>query len=213
VQVSDSVKLDIKESNHGILLTLFKPAMLAGFRRALATTLSEQLRTALEFADGVAFDISKRSVVFEDMGLTRGPALAGAIWSEVGHFMRSGNSSRAGLSQGWQLTGTGIVKRGEESTIAMGAEPQVLSGDKHGPKARLAEPLSDKAQRVADQVGVDVNMADATQTAQSVAEQATEVVQQGVQQVRGYQQALDAKKEAEEKRPGWRSEAFNATAA
>jgi hypothetical protein len=37
VLVNDNVKLDIKKSNHAILLTLFKPAMLAGFRKALAT--------------------------------------------------------------------------------------------------------------------------------------------------------------------------------
>jgi hypothetical protein len=190
--------------------------MLAGFRRALALTLSEQLRTALEFADGVAYDTSKRSVVFEDMGLTRGPALAAAIWSEVGRFVRSGpKSSRAGLSQGWQLTGTGIIKHGEDSSIAMGAEPQILSGDKHGPKERLAEPLANKVQRAADQAGVDVDvsMGDATQAAGSIAEQASGLVQQGIQQVRGYKQALQAKKEAEEKRDGWRSEAFTALAA
>jgi hypothetical protein len=217
VQVSDNVKLDIKQSNHGILLTLFKPAMIAGFRRALATTLSEQLRAALEFADGVAFDIGKRSVVFEDMGLTRGPALAGAIWSEVGRFVRSGGrSSRAGLTQGWQLTGTGVVKRGEESALAMGAEPQILPGEKHGPKERLAEPLSQKAQRAADQAGLDVDvdqtMADATQTAQSVGEQAAGLVQEGVQKVRGFTQAIQQKKEAEEKSKGWKSEAFTVSA-
>jgi hypothetical protein len=189
--------------------------MLAGFRKALATTLSEQLRTALEFADGVAFDISKRSVVFEDMGLTRGPALAGAIWSEVGRFMRAGaRSSRAGLTEGWQLTGTGVIKHGNESSIAMGAEPQILSGDKHGPKATLAEPIGNKVQRAADEVGMDVDVegaaANAQETAASVTEQAADLVQKGVKKVRGFKQTIDNKREEELKSEGWRSSAFDA---
>jgi hypothetical protein len=215
VKISDNVNLVIKESNHSILMTVFKPAMLAGFRRVLAQTLTEQLRAALEFTDGVAFDISKRSVVFEDMGMTRGPALAGAIWSEIGHFVRAdGKSRRVGLTEGWQLTGTGIVKRADASSVAIGAEPQILSGDKHGPKARLAEPLSNKAQRAVDAAGLDVDvdhaMADATQTGQTVAEQATSLVQEGVEKIRGFQQTIEEKKQAELKSEGWKSKAFDA---
>jgi hypothetical protein len=209
VLVNDNVKLDIKKSNHAILLTLFKPAMLAGFRKALATTLSEQLRTALEFADGVAFDVSKRAVVFQDMGLSGGPSLAAAIWSEVGRFAR-GQSSRAGLSEGWQLTGTGIVKHGADSAIAIGAEPQILSGDKHGPKALLAEPLSDKAQRAADELGIDANMSDATQGAEGVVAQAQGLVEEGKKQIRGFTQTLDNKRKAELQSEGWKSKAFDA---
>jgi hypothetical protein len=57
VKVSDDTELEIKESNHSILLTVFKPVMLAGFRRTLANTLAEQIKAALVFADGVAWDI------------------------------------------------------------------------------------------------------------------------------------------------------------
>jgi hypothetical protein len=100
-------------------VTLFKPAILAGFRRALALTLWQQLSTAVEFADGVAYNTSKRSVVFEDMNLARGTALTAAIWSEVGRFVHSGpKSSRADLSKGWQLTGTGIIKRSEGCSLS-----------------------------------------------------------------------------------------------
>jgi hypothetical protein len=192
------------------MMTLFQPLMLAGFRRALATTLAQQLRTSLEFADGVAWDIGNRAVVFEDTGLPRGPSLAAAMWSEVGRFMR-GKSSRAGVTEGWRLTGTGIIKEdGQGAKFAMGAEPQVLDSDQHGPKARLAEPVKDKAQRAAEQAGItDVNMDDATRGAQDVAAKGQALAQEGVRQVKGFAATVEAKRDAELKSEGWKSTAFS----
>lgn len=57
VNVSDQIDLTIRESNHSVLVTVFKPIMLAGLRRTLAKTLTEQIEAALTFADGVAWDI------------------------------------------------------------------------------------------------------------------------------------------------------------
>lgn len=210
VNISDEVELNIKDSNHSILTSLFKPVMLAGFRRVLAQTLSEQLTTSLAFIDGVAWDISNRAVVFEDTGLPRGASLMAAAWSEIGRFSR-GQSSRAGVTEGWRVTGTGIIKQdGQGGVFAMGAEPQVLSGEKHGPKERLAEPLADKAQRAADELGVsDVNMGDATGAAQDVAGKAQAIMQEGVKQVKGFKATIDAKRERELHTEGWKSSAFS----
>lgn len=227
VNVSDGVTLDIKESNHSILVTMFKPVMLAGFRRTLAKTLSEQLEAAIVFADGVAWDIgcvfshpcagleqmltlmnSERAVVFQDTGLPRSASLVAAMWSEIGRFSR-GQSSR-GLTSGWTTTATGIVKDDPAgASFAMGAEPQILSPEQHGPKARLAEPLADKAQRAADAAGVDVDMEDATATAQGAKEQAQGIVQEGVKQVKGFKATIDRKREAEVRSDGWKSSAFD----
>jgi hypothetical protein len=210
VKITDEVELNIKESNHSILVTLFKPVMLAGFRRVLSQTLSEQLTTSLAFADGVAWDIGNRAVVFEDTGLPRGASLLAAVWSEIGRFSR-GQSSRAGATEGWRVTGTGIVKEdGQGGVFAMGAEPQVLSGEKRGPKERFAEPLADKVQRAADELGVsDVDMDNVTRSAQDVAGKAQAVAEEGMRQVKGFKATIDQKRERELQTEGWKSSAFS----
>lgn len=130
------------------------------------------------------------------------------MWSEIGRFTRG--QSKRGLSSGWTASATGISKEDPSGgSFAIGAEPQILSPDQHGPKARLAEPLKDKAQRVADEAGVDVDMEDATQGGKDVAEQAKGAVQEGVEKVKGYKATIDRKKEAELRSPGWKSSAFN----
>ncbi|TFY58478.1 hypothetical protein EVG20_g8131, partial [Dentipellis fragilis] len=98
-----------------------------------------------------------------------------------------------GLFGGWTATGTGLVKEveGENAQFAMGAEPQIISGEKHGPKGRLAKPL-------AEQVGVDTE--DVASKAGDTAQQAKEGVKRGVQKVRSFKSMVEQKKEEEEAR-------------
>ena len=42
----------------------------------------------VDLADSLAFDASKRADIFEDAGFARGPAIAAAIWSEIGRLRR-----------------------------------------------------------------------------------------------------------------------------
>jgi len=63
-----------------------------------------------------------------------GPALASAWWSELGRLQRT----HGGFFSGWRTTGSGIVRNGGDAEVALGAEPQVLGLEKHGPKGTLA---------------------------------------------------------------------------
>ncbi|KAH6903842.1 hypothetical protein BKA70DRAFT_1227194 [Coprinopsis sp. MPI-PUGE-AT-0042] len=56
-----TVTIDVRESNHAVIATLFKPMLVARLRDALSRTMSEQLRFVIEWADSVAFDVSKAS--------------------------------------------------------------------------------------------------------------------------------------------------------
>lgn len=88
VKVAEDVSLEVKQSNHAVLLTMFKPILMMRFRDALAKTLAEQIRGILETADSVAWDVGKRSEVFSDAGLGSGSAIAAAVWSEIGNSGR-----------------------------------------------------------------------------------------------------------------------------
>ena len=189
VQITDDVELTVKETNHSILATLFKPLLLSRLRDALERTLSNQLRSILEWADGVAYDISKRKLVFTDSGMGEGEAFSAAIWSELGRMRRE--SKAGGVSFGGVLkpTGTGIVAglgvgtAGEKhyAQVAMGVEPQILAGSKRGPLGTASEPISMPDTRAAG----------------------------GRQRVEGFVSAIDRKKRQEERVGGWRSDAFN----
>ncbi|KAI0051622.1 hypothetical protein FA95DRAFT_1569893 [Auriscalpium vulgare] len=200
-KVNDDVDFQVKSSNHPVLLSVFKPLLNSRLRETLQTVIREQIQTALESLDSIAYDISKRSEVFEDAGLTKGPALAAGFWSELGHFRR--------LPGGWSATGTGIVRDmpKENAQFAMGAEPQVISGEKRGPKGNLSEPLKNKAAAAAPDV--DVDMDSASDQAKGVAGQVKQTVQQGVQKVRAFKNIVEEKKEEEERQPGWKSSAFD----
>jgi hypothetical protein len=91
----------------------------------------------------------------------------------------------------------------------MGAEPTILSPEQHGPKGNLSEPLADRAKRVADEAGVDVDMEDVQGEAGAVAQKAKAVAQEGVRQAKGFKAKIDAKKEAELASEGWKSSAFD----
>lgn len=146
--ISDEVGFEVRDSNHAVLVALFRPLVLARLRDALAKTLSEQLCAVVDYADGIAFDISRRQEVFADTGLSTGASLAAAVWSELGklkHEQRTGP-----VDMGWMATGTGViveqhVMEGEgctvrKSTFAKGAEPQILAGEKRGLLGTVSEP-------------------------------------------------------------------------
>ncbi|KAJ6602457.1 hypothetical protein DFH09DRAFT_1270433 [Mycena vulgaris] len=181
VEIADNVELNVRESNHAVMLALFKPIFNMRFREALGRALSEQLRAAIDWADGIAWDVGRRAEVFADAGAGRGAALAGAVWSEMGRLSRESNT-------GWRATGTGVVI--EDSVeggtkFAMGAEPQVLSGDKRGPMG---------TGRFQGQTGTPE---DATKAAKEGAKDVKQHVQglvgEGKKQVRSFQRTVDEK--------------------
>ena len=164
------------------------------------------------WADGVAWDVGKRREVFENTGVGRGAALFAAVWSEVGRLRRKAGEGR---EVGWHATRTGVVPeqraRGEpveeeegerkvrkgDMVFAVGAEPQVLSGEKRGPLGTGVEPL---AKRVRDVVrdatgGVDVPAIeeagqdggrDARERGRRVKQRAMGAVMGGQRKVEGY---------------------------
>ncbi|KAJ7827282.1 hypothetical protein B0H13DRAFT_2119756 [Mycena leptocephala] len=99
VQITDDVKLKVRESNHAVALTLFKPIFNKRFRQALGRSLAEQLRVVLDGLDGLAWDVGRRAEVFSDAGAGRGAAVAAAVWSEIGRLIRE---------RSWGLRATGV---------------------------------------------------------------------------------------------------------
>ncbi|KAH9987185.1 hypothetical protein BJV77DRAFT_1070649 [Russula vinacea] len=134
VHVSDNADVRVTESNHPVLLTV--------------DDVEREIQSAIDGVDELVWDTIARAEVFEDAGLACGPALATAWWSELGRLRRT----QGGLSSGWHTTGSGIVRDGGDARVALGAEPQVLGSDKHGPKGTSAQPLKERAR----DAGVDV---------------------------------------------------------
>ncbi|KAJ7902724.1 hypothetical protein B0H14DRAFT_3851682 [Mycena olivaceomarginata] len=77
VQIADEVKLKMRESNHAVMVSLFKPMINKRFREALSRSLAEQFRTALDGLNGVAWDVGRRADVFSDTGMARGGGTRG----------------------------------------------------------------------------------------------------------------------------------------
>ncbi|KAL1948007.1 hypothetical protein VTO73DRAFT_12082 [Trametes versicolor] len=203
VKVTEDVELSVKESNHQILVSVFRPIMLSRLRDALQTVLEAQLRAGLQWADAFAWDVGRRAEVFSDAGLPRGASLVAGFWSELGHLQKG----EGGLLAGWKATGTGVIKKDAVTgaQFAMGAEPQVLSGEKHGPKGTFAEPVGERGdvQAVAGQAG------EVAQKTKGVAEQAKETVKGKVQQIKSFADTVSKKAEEEQAREGWQSGAFD----
>lgn len=206
-EVTSDIDLSIKQSNHAMLLSVFKPIFTMRFREALERSLSQQISSALKFADGVAWDVSKRSEVFRDTGLGNGGALAAAIWSELGRMKRFGGMEATG-------TGTGFIVEGEEGQkFAMGAEPQVLAGDKKGPLGTASVPLEDRVKDVVGDSDVGASAGDAAgklkKEGTGVARQAQGALKRGQKQLNTFRDTVEAKSEKEKAKEGWRSSAFD----
>ncbi|EGN98629.1 hypothetical protein SERLA73DRAFT_107695 [Serpula lacrymans var. lacrymans S7.3] len=199
VTVSEDVTVEVKQSNHAILASVFKPVFVLRFREALEKTLQEQIRGVFQTADALAWDVGRRSEVFSDTGLGPGASLAAAIWSEIGRFRKM----EGGVLEGWKATGTGVVKDniGSDAKIAMGAEPQILSGEKHGPLGISSKPLSERLPGI-DTKGIK-------ESGKGLAEQAKGARKEGLRKVQSFKQTVDAKTSQEKSRPGWQSSAFS----
>jgi len=232
VSISDDVRISVRDTNHAVLVTLFRPMMVTRLREALERTLTEQLRAVVDFADGVAFDISKRRQVFEDTGLGAGGSLMAAIWSEVGRLERERREGPVEMD--WRATGTGLVVEqktvletnevGEASQVrktqfAIGAEPQILTGEKQGPLGTGSEPIKDKLGRMGEEAGVtdaaressmDVDVEEgAKRMVEEVEARAKGVMKEGQRQMAGFRQSVERKSKLEKGRSGWESAAFD----
>ena len=199
--MSDALELTITQSNHQVLAAVLRPVITARVRDTLQTVLAEHVRGALGWADGVAWDVGRRAEVFEDTGLPRGASLVAGVWSELGHLQRMGEG---GLFSGWSATGTGVIKSDKEATFAMGAEPQVLSGEKRGPKGTFAKSAEQRAEEAPD-----ANVEGAMVDAQGIAKQAKETVKGKVREVKSWADTVSRKTEEERAREGWQSPAFD----
>ncbi|KAK7018633.1 hypothetical protein R3P38DRAFT_3360324 [Favolaschia claudopus] len=191
VQIANDVKLTVKKSNHNVMVSLFKPVFNKRFREALSRSLASQFRTLLDGLDGVLWDVGRRAEVFTDSGMARGASLAAAVWSEIGHLLRE-------RSWGLHATGTGVVVEGgverDAPKFAMGAEPQILPGEKRGPMGTASESVES---RTGARVG-----GDADARGRSAGDQTTGAVQ-------SFKQSLDEKVAREKRNPGWKSAAFD----
>jgi Protein of unknown function (DUF4449) len=199
VKVAEDIVLHVKESNHAVLLSMFKPIFMMRFRDALAKTVAEQIRWVLETADSVAWDVEKRSEVFSDAGLGSGSAIAAGVWSEFGRFKKMDGK---GILSGWNATGTGFVKDDPDgSKLAMGAEPQIISGEKKGPLGNHSQSLAERTP--------NINISGAEDSAGAVAQQAMNIKWETVKHAKSFKQAVEAKSAEEKTRDGWKSEAFD----
>ncbi|KAJ7749498.1 hypothetical protein B0H16DRAFT_1845635 [Mycena metata] len=191
VEISDNVEVDVRESNHAIVLAVFKPIFNMRFREALGRALGEQLRAGLDWLDHVAWDVGKRAEVFGDAGVGRGAALAGAVWSEIG---RIGRESTAG----WRATGTGVVIE-DTGPVGTGSES-------------LEKRVGEAVDAVAGQTGAgeagDVKQA-VKEGAKDASAQLQGMLREGKRQVRSFRRSVEDKSVAEKKNPGWKSEAFD----
>jgi hypothetical protein len=219
VTIAEDIGLVVKESNHSILVRFFKSIMTLRLREALERTLTEQVRAAVEWADGVAFDIGKRKEVFQDTGVGGGVSLMAAIWSEAGRLRREGRDKG---ELGIHATGTGIVveqqlytQQGEEAgktEFALGAEPQILSGEKRGPLGTGSEPLRERLQRVGEDVGIPAGIVEGDDVREYIAgagREAKDMLKDGKRQFLSFRRSVEQKTEEEKLQPGWRSSAFD----
>lgn len=219
VKLAEDIGLEVRDSNHSILVTLFRPVLLMRLREALEKTLAEQVRAAVEWADGIAFDIAKRKEVFQDTGLGSGGSLMAAIWSEAGRIRREGREKG---ELGIHATGTGFVveqevysREGQEAgktAFAMGAEPQILSGEKRGPLGTASVPLKRRVEEMASDVGipnVQANVAQAKDVAGETKQQVKGIVKEGMKQISSFKRSTEEKVLLEKQRPGWQSAAFD----
>ncbi|KAF9448146.1 hypothetical protein P691DRAFT_670047 [Macrolepiota fuliginosa MF-IS2] len=219
VSLAEDIGLEVKDSNHAIFVTLFKPLMVTRVREALERTLTEQIRAAVEWADGVAFDVGKRKEVFQDTGLGGGGSLMAAIWSEAGRLRREGREKG---ELGIHATGTGVVveqqlysKTGHgigKTEFAMGAEPQILSGDKHGPLGTASTPLSTRLDDMAQEAGlppVEAGVAQARDVAGEAKKKVKGAMKEGRGRITSFKKSVEDKAALEKQRSGWQSAAFD----
>ncbi|KAF4567138.1 hypothetical protein EYR40_006132 [Pleurotus pulmonarius] len=220
--IADDMELEVKQSNHSILLGMFKPVFTMRMKDVMEKTIEGWIRGSFEWVGAVGWDVGNRRTVFEDAGLGGSVAWTAAFWSELGKLQREGRSGS------WNLTGTGVVREeGGDSNakFAMGAEPQILSGEKRGPLGTASEPLKKRVEEAAgelagDRMDVDTSVREDAERASEVArreawkakQSAEGLYEQGKERVKTLQDMVERKKRAEQRETGWRSAAFDISA-
>jgi hypothetical protein len=242
VEISDDVEISVKESNHAMLVNVFSGLVKRRIKEAMEKTLTGQFRALVDWLDGVAYDVVERRKVFEDAGLGGGPAVIAALWSEVGRLERE--AEEGGFTWGIKATGSGIIfeeqtqipmtttggngrkaleekfeyevgKQTRGKVLAVGAEPQVLSGDKRGPLGTGSESIATTVQSVISDQGMDVDVEGVEDVAASQVKGMGELVggyvAAGKGKIEGFRHAVLKKERAERKTVGqsWRSDAFD----
>lgn len=196
VTLSDDTSIGLRKTNHPVLISTFKPIVKKRLISTIEQVLAEKIKMVLEMIDGIAWDTHLRAEVFADAGLTGTvPKYIAGFVSEMGKLRK-----QPGLLSGWKATGIGLVKDDprDDVVLAVGAGPQVISGDKHGPRNTASS--TNAAQAKVDSVksqapGGKSTKADAAKSA--------------VAQAKSFAQTVQSKAEEEKQHPGWRSKAFD----
>lgn len=188
VEISDEVEVRVREGNHPMLVNVFSGVVKRRVKEALEKTFTGQFRGMVDWVDRVAYDVGERKKVFEDAGLGGGPAMVAAVWSEVGRMQREGEGGSM------RATGTGVIFEEGSKVLAVGAEPQVLSGEKRGPLGTGSESMDVEVGAVKSRV-----------------EGLTGVVEGGKRRVEGFRAAVLRKEKDEcmSVAKTWKSDAFN----
>lgn len=226
VEISDEVEVVVKESNRPVLVNVFSGVVKRRIKEAMEATLTGQFRALVDWLDGVAYDVGERKKVFEDLGIEGGAAVVVALWSEVGKLERE--AAEGGVEMGVRATGTGVIfeqkrqvpvmtsdgefeyeagTRSKESALAIGVEPQILSGEKRGPLGTGSESIGTEVAEEGMDVDVDVEGAGA----KGVKEAVGGYVQEGMRRVEGFRKAVLRKEKEERKTVGqtWKSDTFD----
>lgn len=214
VRLNSATGINLKQTNHQIVATTFKSMIRGRIMEQIESLLAQQIRLVLETMDSIAFDIYRRSGVFADAGISvTGPKYAAAIMSELGELKK-----RPGPFSGWTLTSVGVVKDDPRSDVAfaVGAAPQIISGDKHGPRTgtssinnAINETTGQTTQSAQDVSGAQSYQGGVT-TAKEVAQDVkSNAAQTATAKAKSFKDTVSAKAAEEEKRDGWRSSAFD----
>ncbi|THU95473.1 hypothetical protein K435DRAFT_798123 [Dendrothele bispora CBS 962.96] len=238
ISITDELQLDIKESNHQIFVNTFKPIFTSRFKDAMERVLTAQVKGLIESADSFAYDVSRRAEVMGDTGVPSGVAWSAAVWSGFGRVWKEGFQSLrdSAVRTDFKVTGTGIIveerhmdmETGLEgkpkAALALGAEPQILSGEKRGPMGTASESLEDRVGAVTGQVAQETgvrqeDLENVGQTVQGakkdlggVTEEVKKLVQEGKKEMEGFWDTVGTKRKLEERSEGWQSSAFDVKA-
>jgi len=201
VNIASDTSITLKKTNHQVLISVFKPVVKKQLISTIEKLLAEKIRLVLEMVDGIAWDVYQRAGVFQDAGLTAtGPKYIAAMMSEWGKLRQE-----PGLLSGWTMTSVGMVKDDPRSDtlFAVGAAPQIISGDKHGPRTtatstNAARDTVNSAKDTAKDAKPDISKGAIKDTAVGA-----------VGQVKSFKATVDTKAAEEKKRDGWRSSAFD----
>ena len=212
VGLAEDIGFEIRDSNHSLFVTLFKSVMIMRLREALERTLTEEVRAAAEWIDGIAFDIAKRKEVFQDTGLGGGGSLMAAIWSEAGRCRREGREKG---ELGIHATGTGLVveqqlysKDGRE----VGKTKFAMGGEKRGPLGTRSKPLKARVEEMGTEMGIsrlETEMVQPGDIAGEARQRMKDLVREGKKQISSFMKSVQEKRQLEWQQPGWQSAAFD----